>query len=261
MIAILVAVHQELNPILRRASATSVVRQMHLDFYEGTLAGQPVALLALGAGKECARIAAEITIKSYRPDLIVSAGFGGGLQPTVSAGDIVIGTDVLDLCHDTGAHVRFRSALSLPPHDELSMENTNCKVHRGKILSADDIVLRATTKQHLGRATGALAADMETSAVAAVCAAHQTELLAVRCITDTDREDLPEEMDDFFLIGQLQWGRLLRACNRNPRLILDLARLGHRAAIAGENLARFLETAVQQLHLPAAASRHLQERG
>ncbi|MBM3860247.1 MAG: hypothetical protein FJ395_11425 [Verrucomicrobia bacterium] len=258
MIVILVAVNQELNPILRRASANHTVRQMHLDFHEGTLAGQPVALLALGAGKDCARIAAEITIKSYRPHLVVSAGFGGALQPSVSAGDIVIGTEALDLSHDSGAQVKFRSALALPAHDELAMDNTNCKVHRGTILTADDIIIRASTKQHLGRATGALAVDMETSAVAAVCAAHKTEMLAVRCITDTDREDLPEEMDDFFMVGQLQWGRLFSACNRNPRLLFDLARLGHRATIAGENLARFLETAVQQLHLPAAPASQLQ---
>ena len=96
MIAILVAVKQELRPILARAEASHIVRQAHLDFYEGTLAGKPVALLALGIGKECARIAAEMTIRCYRPDLIISAGFGGGLSPQVANGDIVIGTEALD---------------------------------------------------------------------------------------------------------------------------------------------------------------------
>jgi hypothetical protein len=88
---------------------------------------------------------------------------------------------------------------------------------------------------------------METSAVAAVCAAHGTEMLAVRCITDNDHEDLPEDMDDFFMLGQLQWRRLWSACNRNPRLLVDLARLGHRASIAGANLARFLEVSIPRL--------------
>lgn len=247
MIAILVAVNQELNPILRRANANHAIRQQHLDFYEGTLAGQPVALLALGVGKECARIAAEMTIKSYRPDLVISAGFGGGLQSSVSEGDIVIGTEALDLHQDSGAQVRWHSTLALSPREDLSMENSNCKIHRGKILTTDDIIIRAATKQHLGRATGALAADMETSAVAAVCAAHGTDMLALRCITDNNHEDLPEDLDDFFMLGQLQWGRLLSACNRHPRLIWDLARLGHRASIAGANLARFLEVSIPRL--------------
>ena len=117
MIAILVAVRQELRPILRRADADHIVRQAHLDFHEGTLAGQPVALLALGVGKECARIAAEMTIRCYRPDLIISAGFGGGLQPSVRDGDIVIGTEVLDLREDDGYQVRWRSEHPLAPHE------------------------------------------------------------------------------------------------------------------------------------------------
>lgn len=249
MIAILVAVNQELNPILRRASANHLVRQAHLDFYEGTLAGQPVALLALGVGKDCARIAAEVTIKSYRPDLIICAGFGGALQPSVNCGDIVIGTEVLELSKDSGTKVRWHSTHTFQPHAELAMENNNCKVHRGKVLTTDDIILRADTKKHLGRATGALVGDMETSAVAAVCAAHGTDILALRCITDNDREDLPENLGDFFLVGQLQLGRILSACNRDPRLIFDLARLGFRAKIAGANLARFLEHSISRLQL------------
>jgi L-alanine-DL-glutamate epimerase-like enolase superfamily enzyme len=146
----------------------------------------------------------------------------------------------------------------LSAHLEVDGANSGGQVHRGKILTADDIILRAATKQHLGRATGALVADMETSAVATVCAAHGTDLLAVRCITDASHEDLPENLDDFFMLGQLQLGRIVSACNRHPRLIVDLARLGLRAKAAGVNLARLLETAVNQLHLPAAASRNLQ---
>lgn len=251
MIAILVAVKQELNPILRRANAPHIVRQEHLDFYEGTLADQPVALLALGVGKECARIAAEMTIKCYRPDLIISAGFGGGLQNELNDGDIVIGTEVLDLYADDGMNVRWRSTRALSQHSEVQVESNGVRVHHGKILTADDMVLKAATKARLGKATAAFAVDMETSAVAGVAAAHQTDFLAVRCITDNAHESLPEEFNDFFVVGQLQPSRIIAACARRPRLLLDLARLGYRANQAGQNLARFLELAVTQLHRPA----------
>jgi adenosylhomocysteine nucleosidase len=191
LIAILVAVRQELRPILRRAHATHAVRQEHLDFHEGTLAGQPVALLALGVGKECARIAAEMTIKCYRPDLVIAAGFGGGLQSGVRNGDIVIGTEVLDLRVDDGKDVAWRFSHRLSRHDELFDAGADFHIHHGKILTTDEMVLRSKTKLRLGKATGALAVDMETSAVAAVCAAHETDLLGVRCITDNDHENLP----------------------------------------------------------------------
>jgi len=257
MIAILVAVRQELRPILRLAETDHIVRQAHLDFHEGTLAGQPVVLLALGVGKECARIAAEMTIRCYRPDLIISAGFGGGLQPSVRDGDIVIGTEVLDLREDNGYQVRWRSEHPLPPHEELGAIDSSSIIHFGKILTADEMVLRSDVKARFGKATGALTVDMETSAVADVTTAHDTNMLAVRCITDNDHEDLPDEFNDFFVLGQLQHTRVISSCVRSPRTMLDLARLGYRAKQAGHNLARFLEAAVGQLHLPALAARDL----
>ena len=258
MIAILVAVRQEFRPILRRAEADHIVRQAHLDFHEGSLAGQPVALLALGAGKECARIAAEMTIRCYRPDLIISAGFGGGLQPDVRDGDIVIGTEVLDLREDNGHQVRWRSEHPLSPPDELRTIDGDFRIHFGRILTADEMVLRSDAKVRFGKSTGALTVDMETSAVADVAAAHDTPMLAVRCITDNDHEDLPDEFNDFFVLGQLQRSRVLSACARSPRTMFDLARLGYRAMQAGHNLARFIERAVRVLDLPALAARNLQ---
>ncbi len=259
MIAILVAVKQELHPILHRAAATQVVRQAHLDFHEGTLAGLPVALLALGIGKECARIAAEMTIRCYRPDLVISAGFGGGLSEVVEDGDIVVGTEILDLVADLGGDVQYRSTYQLREWHELpAIDNGPFRVHHGKLITVEEMVLRAANKTRIGQVTGALAVDMETSAVAAVCAAQDTEFLAVRAISDNSHENLPDEFNDFFVLGQLQRGRILSAIARSPRLVFDLGRLGYRAHAAGQNLAVFLETNLPHLHLPALAARQLQ---
>ena len=258
MIAILVAVRQELRPILHRADADHVVRQEHLDFHEGTLGGQSVALLALGIGKECARIAAEMTIRCYRPDLVISSGFGGGLQPDIRAGDVVIGTEILELGKDKGDQITWTTTHKpLRPARIRWDEDSGIHVHYGKILTTDEMVLRASNKARIGRATGALAVDMETSAVAAVCAARKTDFLAVRGITDMVDEDLPDEFNDFFVLGQLRADRVFSSCARDPRVLADLARLGYRAKHSGAKLARFLEAAVGQLHLPAFATRNL----
>ena len=91
------------------------------------------------------------------------------------------------------------------------------------------MVLKSAIKSRIGQATGALAVDMETSAVAAVAGARNMGFLAVRCITDTSGEDLPEEFNDFFVVGQLQPSRIVAASVRRPRLVMGLARLGYRA--------------------------------
>jgi adenosylhomocysteine nucleosidase len=256
MIAILVAVRQELRPILRRADANHVVRQEHLDFHEGKLGGQPVALLALGIGKECARIAAEMTIRCYRPDLIISAGFGGGLQEHTEAGDIIVGTEILELRRDQGDQVTWDTTHKPVRPSRLHGDDTpELRIHYGKILTTNEMVLQAANKARLGKATGALTVDMETSAVAAVCAARKTDFLAVRCISDNVHEDLPDEFNDFFVLGQLRPDRVFASCARDPRVVGDLARLGYRAKRSGAKLARFLEAAVAQLHFPALATR------
>jgi adenosylhomocysteine nucleosidase len=258
MIAILVAVRQELRPILHVADANHVVRQEHLDFHEGTLGGQSVALLALGIGKECARIAAEMTLRCYRPDLVISSGFGGGLQPNVRAGDIVVGTEILELRKDQGDRITWTTTHKAVRSPRFRWdESSGVHVHYGKILTTDEMVLRASNKARIGQATGALTVDMETSAVAAVCAARKTDFLAVRGITDLVDEDLPAEFNDFFVLGQLRANRVFSSCARDPRVLTDLARLGYRAKHSGAKLARFLEAIVGQLHLPALAARNL----
>ena len=256
MIAILVAVKQELNPILRRAYADTIVRQAHLDFHEGSLGGKPVALLALGVGKECARIAAELTIKCYRPDLIISAGFGGALANGVAEGDIVVGTEVLDLTADYGDQIEWRTAhLTTRLHGLETAQHEHCRVHFGKVITSAEMVLKASNKKRIGEATAALAVDMETSAVAAVCQAHNTDFLSVRCITDTKDETLPSEFNDFFVLGQLRLDRVLTAWARRPYLLFDLMRMGYRAQNAGITLARFLESALKQMQLAALTMR------
>lgn len=259
MIAILVAVKQELQPILRRTRATQLVRQAHLDFYEGTLGGFPVALLALGVGKECARIAAEMTLRCYRPDLVISAGFGGGLSDQVADGDIVVGTEILDMVADLGDEIRFETAYTLRhQHGLEALAHDDHTVHFGKLITVEEMVLRADNKNRIGHVTGALAVDMETSAVATVCAAQDTEFLAVRAISDNAHENLPGEFNDFFVLGQLRRRRVLAAIGRSPRLLYDLGRLGCRARAAGRHLAAFLEENLPRLHLPALATRNLQ---
>jgi hypothetical protein len=119
------------------------------------------------------------------------------------------------------------------------------------------MILKSSTKARIGKATGALAVDMETSAVAAVAAASDTDFMAIRCITDNDHEELPEQFNDFFVLGQLRAGRILSTCARHPTVLTDLARLGYRARVCGRNLARFLDTILGQLHLPALAARDL----
>ena len=52
---------------------------------EGGLKGRRVAIIRSGPGLENAAQAAEVLIDGHRPQIVVSAGFAGGLDPRLNA--------------------------------------------------------------------------------------------------------------------------------------------------------------------------------
>ena len=73
-------------------------------------------------------------------------------------------------------------------------------VHRGPILTADRVVRLPDDKRSLFERYGALAVDMETFAVAEVCARCQTPFASIRAINDTADESLPRDVE--YLLNQ-----------------------------------------------------------
>ena len=64
---------------------------------EGELAGKIIAVILTGPGKAAARHGTEVLIVGHRPRWIISAGFAGGLDPSLERHDLVIPHQVIDL--------------------------------------------------------------------------------------------------------------------------------------------------------------------
>jgi nucleoside phosphorylase len=125
-----------------------------------------------GPGPAQARRAAEALI-AEGVELLVSFGVAGALDPRLKTGDLVVATAALD------AHGARYAA-----------EPRQFGV-RGAILSVEAPVASAAEKRRLFAATGALAVDMETAAVAAAAHAAGRPFVAVRSISDDARRALP----------------------------------------------------------------------
>jgi adenosylhomocysteine nucleosidase len=124
---------------------------------------------AMGAGT------AEVLAKKLaqtKPRLVISAGFGGGLQPGISVGDLVLGLNYSD--------PTVASQLVLSD-----------RWHRGNLFTAEAIVEKSEGKRKLGEETGCLVADLETAHLAKICAEHHIPMLSVRCISDALEDDMP----------------------------------------------------------------------
>jgi adenosylhomocysteine nucleosidase len=116
-----------------------------------------------GIGSEAARRATEAIVELYRPRLVISAGFAGGLDPALAMGDVLRPRHVLN----GGDGSRTDSGLG-----------------EGVLISFPHVASREQ-KAKLREAYGAQAVDMEASAVAQGAQAHGLGFMACKVIFDT----------------------------------------------------------------------------
>jgi adenosylhomocysteine nucleosidase len=200
---------------------------------EGGLKGRRTVVILSGAGVKKAAAATELLIDGHRPQRVVSAGFGGGLCPSLKRNDILIADRVLN---------SDGSELSVELPAGLAAIATQPGVRRGPLLTADQVVRLPSEKQELFRRYGALAVDMETFAVAEVCRRRQVAFTSVRVINDPAGEKLPRDMEHL-LAQQTEVARLgaaLGAIWRRPGSAKDLYQLRENALVASGRLAKFL---------------------
>jgi adenosylhomocysteine nucleosidase len=153
---------------------------------------------------------------------LVSFGLAGGLAPGLAAGSIVVPERVMDAA---GTVWPVSHALA-----------TRFGVPRGVLLGVPDIVATATAKAMLFRQTGALAADIESGAVAAAAGTMPDGGLGfavLRVVCDPADIDLPPAaLTALDAAGQIRPLALLRSLASHPRQIAALIALGRDAATA-----------------------------
>ncbi|MGE0606313.1 MAG: hypothetical protein AB7O62_04235 [Pirellulales bacterium] len=207
---------------------------------QGGYRGRHVVLLESGAGRDAARHGTQALIEGHRPQWIVSTGFCGGLQPQVRRGDIVMANSVADL-------QGRRLAIDLKMSSEALAGLRG--VHVGKMLTVDRVIRTPAEKRELGELHQALAVDMETSAVAEVCAREHVRFLAIRVVSDAMQDELPPDLDR--LIQQpttaRRLGAALGAIVNRPSSVKDMLKLKEDALVCSDKLAKFMAGVIEQL--------------
>jgi adenosylhomocysteine nucleosidase len=158
---------------------------------------------------------------------LVSWGMAGGLDPTLSAGTICLPTIVLDAAggsFSTEHHWREAVGAAIAARR---------RVVDGTLLTTPQALHDIAGKAAAFRATGAVAVDMESAAVAEVAAKRRLPFLAVRVIVDTAGDALPGSVLAASKGGQVSVPRLLQGLLGAPADLLPLLRLAqrYRAAI------------------------------
>ena len=174
-----------------------------------------VTTMGMTAGELAARRLIDIGV-----DRVIVVGIAGGVDPaTVKIGEVVIPEVVVD--RRTGSS----HGPSLSPHSP----------PRGTISCGDDLITDPVRLAEMG-ATGVIAVDMETAAVAAACESAGVQWSAFRGISDYAGEGLVDQ--ELFEAtnpdGSADPDAIKRYLAAHPGRVEVLKRLAHDTALATE---------------------------
>jgi adenosylhomocysteine nucleosidase len=155
------------------------------------------------------------------PELVLTCGFAGGLNPDLKLGDVVFELSTLN--------------------SQLSTHLSASGAKPARFFCAARIATTVAEKKKVRVETGADAVEMESAAIHAVCLERGIPCATVRVISDTANEDLPL---DFNALAKpdmnLDYGKLAWAIARSPGKIGALLQLQKKTKYAAEQLANVL---------------------
>ncbi|MGY8768099.1 MAG: phosphorylase family protein, partial [Pirellulales bacterium] len=187
--------------------------------------------------------ATQLILQSRQPKSVVSAGFATGLIVEARKGHMVMANEVTNTAGET-------LAIPFAISEE---EAANSKgLHVGRLLTVNKIISKVNQKQELAEKHQAIALDMETAAVAKICAEHQVRFMSVRIITDSLMDQLPRHLEHILKQKKTtsMLGAAASALINNPSSIKEMWNLRDVAMKASDKLARFLTGVVEQLSEP-----------
>jgi len=252
-VGILFAMPVEADAFAGLVTETVELTAAGLTLHEGVVASRRVAWCVAGAGGEATGRATRLVIDGHRPRVIVSAGFGGGLDPSLTRGTVVYprrsinrtgGPPIAVVATEQG--IKTAAAGSETSSDGLT------------IVSVDTVVTTAAAKRELAASTGASLVDMETYAVATAARAAGLPCVSIRVISDDASQDLPKEIAALVQpqSGMRRLGAALAGIGRRPRAALDMWQLWEHAVVDGRTLAGAIKTFLEGLSdSPSAVSR------
>ena len=239
-IGIVAALPIEVGPLLDQLKSRRKYHGPKWAITEGDLAGKLVALIVAGVSEKAARRGVEVLAAGHRPRWVISAGFGGALDPELKRNDVVLARRVGSV-EPGRAPLDIDLALPSPAEGRPT-------VRAGSVLTIDRIIRTPAEKAALRRDHGADVVDMETYAVALYCAERSIRFLGVRVVSDEAATELPPEILTILgPTGGFRLGAAVGALWRRPSRVKDLLRLREHAHEAADRLAAVLPPLIERL--------------
>jgi hypothetical protein len=174
------------------------------------------------------------------PELVLTCGFAGGLNPALKIGDVVF-----EIGRSRGDETQIKKKSETPhvvSYDQLIAAGAK----PAKFFCADRIATTVAEKKKLRDETGADAVEMESAAIHAVCREFGIPCVTVRVISDTANEDLPLDFNALSKPDKnLDYGKLFLTMAKSPGKVGALMQLQKKTKFAAGQLAEVLSKILQ----------------
>ncbi|MDF2924036.1 MAG: Nucleoside phosphorylase [Paenibacillaceae bacterium] len=198
-VAIVGAVPPELAPLEETLSADGNWERQTEQVYVHKERELAVYTALVGVGKVNSAYRIAEILQSFGPELVVNIGYAGGMLDEAAHGDIVIGNDysqvdfVSLLQQDTPRAIPGASPYVIPEGFILQVEQASRSLgfvhYKGRIATGDFFLNDSRKKAEIIQAFSPVAFDMESAAIAHVCAKKGVAFVAVRTISDLADDD------------------------------------------------------------------------
>lgn len=235
MIALLAALEGETSGLRRRmALAPQSVAGLCGHAYTGQYQRQSVILASTGMGRQRAEASAMAVLARCQVTTVLSIGFSGALAGQLDAGDLVLASELIGT---EPAGNEIEPAIYQPNQGLLraateALNATSLHVVSGPTATTPGIITTPAGKQDLGRRTGTIAVDMESYWVARLASERGLPFLALRAISDAQKDCLPAFHQILDVNGDPSARRLGVHLIRHPGSLVALLRLARNAGRA-----------------------------
>jgi adenosylhomocysteine nucleosidase len=239
VIAIFGAMEEEVKRIRKVSEVISKARSCCFILDETKMATQDVLIVLTGVGRAHAVQAVRAVLQKYPLNLIISTGFGGGLNSKTHIGDIVVYAKLLSASTKPTASpvlepdpVLLSAALKGP-------STSGFQVISGTGVTSDTVCSTIEAKKRLGDEFNADIVDMESYEIGRTAAEVSVPFLAVRAVVDS-------ALDDLSLLVKITSKERISATKLITQVLLhplsagELLRYSRNARLAGTNLALFM---------------------
>ncbi|HXW69554.1 MAG TPA: hypothetical protein VEJ88_08070, partial [Dissulfurispiraceae bacterium] len=230
-LALFSAFPQELTCIIKHLRAERV-RNEPFIMWSARAPSKEIIVVLSGMGTINSEAAWNCVNEEYRPDYIVSAGFGGALYDGAGIGDLIAASSVL--LYPDAAEATPHSPqkyLEVPGVKDV-MRKMTCSdmVQEGSILTLRHRLNKTQIEKELLQGLPFPVCDMETFPLAKLSLLEGLPFFGIRTVTDRVHEEIPHEL---FSVtdanGNYSLLQAIRIISGHPALITSSIRMGKNA--------------------------------